>query len=162
MKKRKKFDININIHNGKDLVSKYNDDTLSPELKEFILNELVGVSVKRKVTIYMKYDKDLSEEDQKVIKKIIRDEFRETLDELEYERKKSDIQKLFLTFLGIAFIICSNLFGEMGTILTSVLEIFGWVAVWEVAYAIFFTDLSRKHKERRINQILKAEIIFKD
>ena len=36
--------------------------------------------------------------------------------------------------------------------------IFGWVALWEVAYAIFFTDASRRRKIKRNKQIINASI----
>ena len=50
----------------------------------------------------------------------------------------------------------------MGDILEEILMIFGWVALWEVAYAIFFTDASRRRKIKRNNQIIHADIKYKD
>ena len=49
--KNKKLNIEIDVHSKKDLVSKYSDDTLSLELKEYLLNELVGEDINSKVNI---------------------------------------------------------------------------------------------------------------
>ena len=95
--------------------------------------------------------------------KIIIKEFKESNDELEYEIELGNIKKLTLLLIGISFVIASYFFGHaIGEILEEILMVFGWVALWEVAYAIFFTDASRRRKIKRNNQIIKANIKYID
>lgn len=68
-----------------------------------------------------------------------------------------------LLLIGISFVIASYFFGHaIGEILEEILMVFGWVALWEVAYAIFFTDASRRRKIKRNNQIIKSNIKYID
>ena len=102
-------------------------------------------------------------EDSTNTKKLIIKEFRENNDEIQYEIEQSNLKKLTLSLIGVLFIIASYFFNHiMGDILEEILMIFGWVALWEVAYAIFFTDASRRRKIKRNNQIIHADIKYKD
>lgn len=160
--KNKKLNIDIDVHSKKDLVSKYSDDTLSLELKEYLLNELVGEDINSKVNINFNLQIKLTNKEQDEFKKILRQEFKETLKELDNESKSSNIQKMALTVAGITFILLSTFVSTLSDVTQEILDIFGWVALWEVAYAMFFTDGKRRKKIKRIKQILNSEIIFKD
>ena len=105
----------------------------------------------------------LTDEEKEHYKKLIIKEFKESNDELEYEIELGNIKKLTLLLIGISFVIASYFFGHIiGEILEEILMVFGWVALWEVAYAIFFTDASRRRKIKRNNQIIKANIKYID
>ena len=151
---KKKLNIEVDISEKKYFTSKYNENTLAPELKDYLLNEInINIDAKFKLT----------DEEKEHYKKLIIKEFKESNDELEYEIELGNIKKLTLLLIGISFVIASYFFGHIiGEILEEILMVFGWVALWEVAYAIFFTDASRRRKIKRNNQIIKANIKYID
>lgn len=160
---KKKINIEVDISEKKYFVSKYNENTLAPQLKDYLLNEIVGYDVNTKINILIDAKFDLTEDEKEHYKKLIIKEFRENNDEIQYEIEQSNLKKLTLSLIGVLFIIASYFFNHiMGDILEEILMIFGWVALWEVAYAIFFTDASRRRKIKRNNQIIHADIKYKD
>lgn len=159
----RRLNIEVDISEKKYFVSKYNDKTLAPELREYIINELVGYNLDSKVRINIVTKFELTGVEEEKYKEIIKKEFRESISELKSETLASDKMKLIMFCLGIMFIISSYFMNSFfGGIPGEILMIFGWVVMWEVAYAIFFTDAKRKRKIKRYKQILNSEIVFKN
>lgn len=160
---KKKINIEVDISEKKYFVSKYNENTLAPELKDYLLNEIIGSDINTKINIIIDAKFDLTEDEKEHYKKLIIKEFRENNDEIQYEIEQGNLKKLTLSFIGMLFILASYFFNHIiGEVLEEILNIFGWVALWEVAYAIFFTDASRRRKLKRNNQIIHADIKYKD
>lgn len=153
--------VNIDVSEKKYFVSKYNEDTLAPELRDYIINELVGESLKKSVVLNITTKFKVDKEEEKKYTEILLREFKESINELVYESGSSDIKKLVLFFTGLILIFISYYAaGIVGEIFDQVLTIFGWVVLWEVAYAIFFTDAKRRRILKRYKQVLEAKIIF--
>ncbi len=160
---KKKLNIEVDMSEKKYFVSKYNDNTLAPELKDYLLNEIIGYDINTKINIIIDAKFDLTEEEKEHYKKLIIKEFKESNDEILYEIDQSNLKKLTLSLIGILFIIASYFFNHIiGEVLEEILMIFGWVALWEVAYAILFTDASRRRKIKRNKQIINANIKYKE
>ena len=49
----------------------------------------------------------------------------------------------------------------IGTVVSEIINIIGWVCIWEFIYSILFTAISRKNDIDRLKQILNSEIDFK-
>ena len=160
---KKKLNIEVDISEKKYFVSKYNENTWAPELKDYLLNEIIGYDINTKINIIIDAKFDLTDEEKEHYKNLIIKEFKESNDEILYEIEQSNLKKLTLSLIGILFIVASYFFSHiMGEVLEEILMVFGWVALWEVAYAIFFTDASRRRKIKRNNQIKHANIKYKD
>lgn len=160
---KKKLDIEVDISEKKYFVSKYNENTLAPELKDYLLNEIIGSDINTKININIDAKFDLTEEEKEHYKKLIIREFKDDSDEIQYEIEQGNIKKITLSLIGISFLIASYFFSHiMGEILEEILMVFGWVVLWEVAYAIFFTDASRRRKIKRNKQIINANIKYKE
>lgn len=160
---KKKLNIEVDMSEKKYFVSKYNDNTLAPKLKDYLLNEIIGYDINTKINIIIDAKFDLTEEEKEHYKKLIIKEFKESNDEILYEIDQSNLKKLTLSLIGILFIIASYFFNHIiGEVLEEILMIFGWVALWEVAYAILFTDASRRRKIKRNKQIINANIKYKE
>ena len=159
---KKELNIEVDIRNKNDFVSEYNDNTLSPALKKYLLNEIAGYDINSKINlnIYCKFE--LTDEEKDKYKKIIIKEFKESKDELLLEIAGSNIKKVILFTIGMFFIVAAYFLNHIfGEILVEVFTVFGWVALWEVAYAIFFTDASRRRNIKKYNQIINSKIKFK-
>lgn len=154
--------IEIDINSKRDFISDYNENTLEPNLRDFILNELVGYSVKEKLHIDIKSKEKLSEEEQEKFIKVLRKEFKECLADLELEVKYSNYKRISLLLIGVLGIFINYQFNQyLGEVLAEIFTIIGWVAIWELVYSILFTALSRRRNIKRYKQIIKANINFK-
>ena len=158
----KRIEIDIDLKTKNDFVSEYNDNTLEPALKHYIINELVGYDTKTKVVIFIKPKYKIKEEEQAQYRKILRKEFKESLSDLEEIRRQSNNKRAGLFLIGlISFLIQLRLGSYIGSVFSEIIEIIGWVCIWEFIYSILFTAISRKNDIDRLKQILNAEIEFK-
>ena len=104
----------------------------------------------------------IKDEEQTQYRKIIRKEFRESLADLENLRRKSNMKRVSLFLIGLfSFLIQMRLGEYIGTVISEIINIIGWVCIWEFIYSILFTAISRKNDIDRLRQILNAEIEFK-
>lgn len=69
-----------------------------------------------------------------------------------------DIKRFFLFMIGLLFIIFSRLIHW--PILSELLLISGWVAVWEMFYDVLFGEMKRKIEVRRYRTLTHSKIIF--
>ena len=131
---KKKLNIEVDISEKKYFTSKYNENTLAPELKDYLLNEIIGYDINTKINININAKFKLTDEEKEHYKKIIIKEFKESNDELEYEIELGNIKKLTLLLIGISFVIASYFFGHA----------------------------TRRRKIKRNNQIIKSNIKYID
>lgn len=148
--------IEIDLFEEKYFVSKYNDERIPNELTNYIFDELTGESLKDKVTLDIYSHYKMTEEEREKYRTMIKKSFVDNKQELEFEIRSSNFNKMILLLIGVLFIFLSYIFNKFGEIL----DIFGWVAIWEVAYAIMFTDVKKNQKIKRYNQIVNAKINF--
>ena len=47
---KKKLNIEVDISEKKYFTSKYNENTLAPELKDYLLNEIIGYDINSKIS----------------------------------------------------------------------------------------------------------------
>ena len=158
----KRIEVEIDLKTKNDFVSEYNDNTLEPSLKHYIINELVGYDTKTKVVINIKPKYKISEDEETQYRKILRKEFRESLTDLEEIRRQSNMKRISLFLIGLLSLLIQLRLGSyIGTVVSEIVEIIGWVCIWELIYSILFTAISRKNDIDRLKQILDAEIDFK-
>lgn len=158
-----KIYIDLNVRDKKYFVSKYNDEVIDPELSTYITNYMIGNDIRKKVVINIKSKFELTEIEKEKYSKIIRKEFSENIDELNEESRKSNERKSLILLLGIVFIMLSYLIdSSLGHIFSQVLTVFGWVALWEVAYALLFGDAKRRRTLMRYNQLFNCDIVFEN
>lgn len=158
-----KIYIDLNVRDKKYFVSKYNDEVIDPELSTYINSYMIGNDIRKKVVINIKSKFELSDVEKDKYVKIIKKEFSENVDELNEESKKANERKLLILLLGILFITLSYLIdSSLGHIFSQVLTVFGWVALWEIAYAVLFGDAKRKRSLARYKQLLNCDILFEN
>ena len=110
---KKKLNIEVDISEKKYFTSKYNENTLAPELKDYLLNEIIGYDINSKININIDAKFKLTDEEKEHYKKLIIKEFKESNDELEYEIELGNIKKITLLLIGISFVIASYFFGHI-------------------------------------------------
>ena len=156
--KKSDLKISITLNSRLDFFSKYNVNSLSLELKDYIMNELVGYNPNSKLTLLIDCLYDISEEDINNYESALRKEFRETIIETKHEAKLDLFRNLLLLVVGLFLIIFSN---YLGGIYKEFVLVFGWFSLGQVAYTMFFTVTIRRRKLKRFKQILISNIKFK-
>ena len=157
----RRLDVEIDLKEKENFYSNFNEKTLNPEVRDYIINELVGYDVNYNVTLKIKCADKLSNHDKEIFEKVIKKEFKECIIETNDEIRASNIQKIVLFTLGILCVVLSyTLINIIGEIISELLLIFGWLGLYEAVYTILFADLSMVRKLKRLKQISKAEIEF--
>jgi len=157
----RRLDVEIDLKEKSDFYSNFNEKTLNPKVRDYIINELVGYDVKYNVTLKIKSAEKLSNTDKEMFEKVIKKEFKECIIETNDEIRASNIQKIILFSLGILCLVLSyTLLNLLGDIISELLLIFGWLGLYEAVYTILFADLGMVRKLKRLKQISKAEIEF--
>ena len=97
--------IKINIKNKEDYVSKYNDDILSKDLSNYILDEYKSFNVKDNfhIEIFSDYDMGGSEKDK--IASMIRANFGMEISELMEYRRRIIYMDAIILFFGVISLI---------------------------------------------------------
>lgn len=156
-----KKEIEIDLNSKDAFVSDYSDHTLDPELRDFVLNELVGYDENIEVEFKVKAKYKITEEEKKSYVEIFRKEFKENLYDLEYFRKRSNKRKIMLLICGLVFLFLQFTL-NVSKFFEEILNIIGCVCIWEVVYSLLFTEIIRERDIKRHKQIIKAKIEFID
>ena len=77
---KKELNIEVDIRNKNDFVSEYNDNTLSPSLKKYLLNEIAGYDINSKINLNIDCKFELTDEEKDKYKKIIIKDFSKAID----------------------------------------------------------------------------------
>ena len=76
--------------------------------------------------------------------------------------KESDYVKNILFFIGVMLVAISYLLERIhGVIISEVVLIIAWLAIWEAANIFLFRNNKRLFKIKRLKKIAECEIVFK-
>ena len=158
--KIKKPVIEINLHSKEDYKNPFNENKLSNELSEYILEECKGFPYNCELELNIKTKFKLNSEERIKLISMIRSNFgldvRENLIFMNNLIKKD----IFLFLFGCIFIIISAAIKKNVPILSEVILIIGWVGIWEVVYSLFFSDYKRRLQIKRFRQLSNCKIKF--
>ena len=156
-----RINLTIDLENKSKFISEYNKKTLNRELKEYILNELVGYDTNDKLKIRINVSYNLNEEEKKEYIKILKKDFKENYIDLRYDAKMNYIKSVVLILIGIIFLIVGFVFlNNNDSLMSEISNIGGWLLIWESGYAIIYTLADRRKEMQRYKQIMNSEIEF--
>lgn len=152
--------IEIELNNKKDYKNKYNDNRISEELKNYILNETKTIELKDRITIEIDTKFEFLEIEQRDLIKMIKLSYKDDLDELIIYERKLNYQSLILLGIGaiilLFYYLSNNLFFVSEFIL-----IIGWLFIWEAADIFLFIRRKNILKQIKRKQLIKSNILFK-
>lgn len=161
MKKQTK-NIVININDKSILTNPFNDEKISDELGNYIFKCSMQYKISNKLKIIINHDNLLSHEEQLKLKKMIIVYFNEQINYRNKLYKFSIVIDSLTLLIGILFICLYYLFYYYNiAIISEILLIIGWVAIWEWAYNNIFVDTKNIFKIEKYKQIINSKIIFK-
>lgn len=156
-----KVEISVFISEQKDIVNKFNDDTLSNELSNYIYEECEGYPINSEFQINIETAFPLTDKQKNIIVDLIHANYGILVREnLIYQKKKKNLE-ILLFIIGFVFVLSSHLIGNIGFLLfDEVILIIGWVFIWEFAYSVFFHDIKRKIEINRYKKLAKCKVHF--
>ena len=154
-------EILINIDNADDYTNKYNSNTLSNKLSNYIYEECKGKPINNEVIIIIKPTYKIKEEEKHDIINKIHNNYKMDLDENLLILKYSTIKKMTIFLLGILCLYISY-FLKINFVLSETILIIGWVAIWEAAYAWLFESDKNKIKIKRLKKLSTCDIKFEE
>ena len=154
--------ISICLNEKKDYINKFNQNRISQELYEYIINEAKTISLKGKINIEIKINQfTLTDLEKEQLSKIIKLTFEDDINDLIYFDNKLILKDLILLLIGIIITFICFLFKNLPPI-SEIILILGWLMIWEALDKLLFSRTENKIKIIRRKQLIKSKITFVD
>lgn len=156
-----KKNIDVIIGHKNSITTKYNEERLSKDFCSYIDHECLNISKNDEIVLNFVTKNNIDESIRQEIIQLIRDHYKEKIKYL-CDIIKSNNRKEFILFcIGLVFICASFITTNIHiAIIPEILQIVGWVFIWECIYADIFVKSEEKHKLMKYRKILNSEIIF--
>ena len=152
--------IRVNIKKKEDYVSKFNDDSLSKDISEYILEECKSFNIKEDFNIEISSDYDMDDLEKNKIVDMIRAYFGVEISELITKRRKTIYMDIVTFLLAVLALIVYLIISDV-PILSEFILVFSWVLIWESTYNLIFGSITNKMDIIRRKKITNCKIIFK-
>lgn len=152
-------EIIVNINEEEDYKNKYNSNNLSTDLSNYIYEECKGKPINNKVTIIIKTKYKIKDKEKEDIINKIHNNYKTDLNEQLLMIKYSNIKNFAIFLLGILFLYLYY-FVRINFVLSEMILIVGWVAIWEAVYAWLFVRDKDNIQIKRLKKLANCEIKF--
>lgn len=149
--------VKINIKNKEDYKNTYNENELSSELKQYILDHVKSKNTKQNIKLDIATDFKMDEKEALNLTYMIRRAFGLDVSEIMNISKKRTLKNILIFIMGIIFLVIYS-FIPKAIILNEVILIIGWVLIWESLYNFLFKNIETKLMIIRRKQIIKSKI----
>jgi len=153
--------IYITLNRKEDYVNKFNDERITMELNNYILDEIRTIDLKEKTEIVVDSKFQMSEDEKNKLKKMIKNNFKDDINETSMYLRKMFLIDTILFFSGI-FALLIYIVSNKLLVISEVILIIGWLLIWEGVYNFIFSTLENKIKIARRHQIINSKITFKE
>ena len=154
--------IEISFDEKDEYINQFNENKLSNYLSNYILDECRGKPLKNKITLNIKMNYRISNKEKEEFIKMIHNNYKDDLKEYMLILKRSIIKKIIIFFIGVVLIYLAYFKDIMDNeVISEIILIIGWVAIWEVAYTWFFESDKNRIMVKRLKQLIKCNINFK-
>ena len=150
--------IKIHLKNKEDYKNTYNEDILSYDLSNYILEELKGKSKKTKIEFVVSFDFEMTDEDKNNLIFMIRNSFGADISETMNLARKQRMSNYLILLIGVFFILLYTLLDF--NFLEEFVLIFGWVFLGEAICNFLYKEIENRYTITRRKQIVNAKIIF--
>lgn len=155
--------INMQILDKSDFISPYCGYTpvISSEAAAYLDNALKYVSPKKEVEIHIK-SKVILDEEKEFYKNAIINYYSNNIKEHKRDLFHNNLLSILLLIVGAVFITVMLILEatNVNAIYSTILEIVGWVFIWESAYNFFFEKHHIKKELVKARQIINANIVL--
>ncbi len=155
--------IEVNLENIKDIYNEYNFKTVNDDFENYILKQTKNLHKNENASIQITCKEPPSKIEKEEAVKAIKANFEEENIEIRNRVKKFYIIGIVLFLIGCLFLIPIHFLHVYNApeVISVIFEIVTWVFIWEFVECVSFRTFSERLKKRRVDKILKGEIIFK-
>lgn len=151
--------IKIHLKEKQDYKNTYNDQILSYDLSNYILEESKNINTKQHIKFVITSDFKISEKEKEDLVDMIRKNFGTDIGEIINLSKKEKLINLLIFFTGIIFLLLYYIIAL--EVLSEFTLILGWVFLGEAICNFLYNGLENKLKITRRKQIINAKVVFK-
>ena len=150
--------IKIHLKDRDAYKNDYNEQIISYDLSNYILEELKGINIKQKVKFIITSDFEMLEQEKEDLVDMIRKNFGSDISEIGNTAKKHRMSNYLILFIGIVFILLYSLLKI--EVLSEFILIFGWVFIGEAICNFLYEGIENRYHIMRRKQIVNAKILF--
>lgn len=154
-----KKQINIHLNSKEYYKNKYNQDILSYELSNYIIEETKGINSNDKIEFVITNSFNITDKEKNNLVDMIRNSFGTDVSEIINFSKKQIVANICIFFIGIIFLVLYYIITPK--FISELTLILGWVFIGEAICNFLYNGIENKIKIRRKKQIISAKIIFK-
>lgn len=153
--------IEISFDEKDDYINQFNENKLSNNLSNYILDECRGKSLANRITLNVKVNFKISSKEKEEFVKMVHENYKSDLEEYMLILRHSNLKKVIIFFVGVILIYLSY-FKDIGNtkVISEVILVIGWVAIWEAAYTWLFENSQNRVTIKRLKQLAKCKINF--
>lgn len=154
----KRENIVIDIDNIEDIYNQYNKNELNDDLANYIEKRCSRL-MKNKVDITFVTNEELNDIEKNKINDLVRSHYELEIKYLNIDVKKIKTANTVYLIAGILIIIIEMILKDF-FLISTVIDILGWVLIWESVFNLLFTDNELDIKLSRAKKILNSNITF--
>jgi len=154
--------IPLEIENEKELYMKhdYKQMELSDEVCAYIEEIAYMVPINTNINIEIHCPR-LTKFKQEKVKKAIKNNFGIEIDDIDYDIRSQNKKSLVLLFFGLLLLFLNIIFDkDMGSILSNLLCVVWWVAIWDLIEIQIFDKTENIEKRLNYLQLYDSQITF--
>lgn len=154
--------IEIYLNNKKDYTNNFNKNKISPELFQYIIDEVKTINNKDKINLDI-YTKNfiLNDKEKEDLAMMIKSTFEDDVNDLIYLDNNLIYKELLFLLIGV-FIIAIYFIFKDSPVISEIILIIGWLMIWESVGRLVFSRTETKIKIKRRKQVIKSKINFID
>ncbi len=155
-----KTQINIILKKEEDFYNYFNDTKISKELSDYIIEECYGEPINNNIVINIYHSFSLNQKEKNKMIELIKQNYSIKIQDEKYYLTLDHSKEILLFALGIILLILYYTFFKTIDIISEILLIIGWLAIWEATYNFLFIGYNKKNKITRLKKLYSAEIKF--
>lgn len=160
-----RFVLDMLVRDDSGFISPYcgNLPVISGEAAAYLENTVKNIPVKFNISLHIKCS-DLSRNKQELYRNSIKNYYKNAIQQTIRDLFNTTAIALVMAIIGIGVIVLMLILTSkgLGELWNIVLEIVGWVFLWESVDKFFFERQKLKHELRRAYQFINADIKFID
>lgn len=150
--------IKIHLNEKSDYQNKFNEEILSYDLSNYILEEVRSINTKEKIKFAIFTNFDMQDTEKDTFISMIRNKFGDDISEIINSHYKQRIANLLIFLIGLIFLTIYSLF-EI-TVISEVILILAWVFIWEAICNFLYKEIESNFKIKKRKQIINAKVFF--
>ncbi|MBE6152776.1 MAG: hypothetical protein E7166_00920 [Firmicutes bacterium] len=151
--------IEITLNNKKEYLNKYNNNRISKELNDYILEECKTIELNNDIELHIDVKFKINDNEKHKLLDMIRENYGSSIREIEILLKKIYLLNILMILSGTVFLmfyfISSNI-----PVISEFILIIGWILIWEGIYNILYQSFKNAINIKRRKKLTNCKIIF--